>query len=113
MSEWAYVTRNTKIGTIKTDCDLLEQNMFAVVDPSNDTYQGFIRATDIKDCPDDATAGDVLDEARKFADRDIFVYVNEPVDKAKEKMKQNKLQFIPVVDYTKHYEGTLDQNSTG
>lgn len=113
MDTWAYVTLDTKIGTIRNDCDLLEQNMFAVVDPKDDTYQGFIRVKDITDSPDDATAGAILENIPKSDDRDIFVYVTDPPDKAKAKMKRNKLQFIPVVDFSKHYEGTLDYRSSG
>lgn len=110
MSEWAYVTRDTRIGTLRDECEHSQQNMFVVVN-SDDTYQGFIRVTDIDACPNAGTAGEVLDYARKFDDRNIFVYVNTPVDKAKEKMKQNKLQFIPVLDFTGHYQGTLDRSS--
>ena len=88
-----------------------EQTMFPVVNSDN-TYQGFITIKDIDSCENAVTAWDVLDFVGKVGERDIYVYDTDSVEAAKSKLRERKLQFIPVIDHTRHYQGTIDREST-
>ena len=112
MANWVYLRVETKIETIKADRGQSEQMIFPVVDNS-DTYQGYVTIKEINNS-ETGTAGSVLTALGEGAEerRNVFVFDSEPLDIAKRKLRERKLQLIPVLDSNRRYRGTIDKDSS-
>ena len=84
--------------------------MFAVVNIAN-RYLGYITLDDIRSHPKATEAEDVLQAVGRRI-RDVYVHETDPLEAAKRKLRQKKLPFIPVIDFERHYVGTIDRDST-
>ena len=106
------VKNSTTVGKIKAENQDRKQTIFPVVD-SEEHYLGLLYLDDLKDAPLDKTAGDVLKSVQEAGEhRNIYVYSKDSVDNAKALMHQKGLLFLPIVDYTHHFLGTVDSSST-
>ena len=106
------VRPTTTVGKMKELKANTGQAIFPVVD-LDEHYLGLIFAEDFSRYPNAKDAGEVLKEARKAGEtRNIYVYSADTLDKARIVMGQKDAPFLPVVDFTHHYVGTLDRSST-
>lgn len=104
------VTSKTTVGTMKKACQEENQQAFPLVDHEN-VFQGLIKAKDLDNCEDSDTAEDVLEKARKWDDRDIYVTAIMHMAIAKKMLEDQILQFIPVLDQDHKITGTIDRSS--
>ena len=105
------VRPTTTVGKMKELKANTGQGIFPVVD-LNEHYCGLIFAADFDKYPNAKDAGEVLEEARKAGEaRNIYVYSTDTLDKARVVMGQKDVPFVPVVDLTHHYVGTLDRSA--
>ena len=105
------VTPKTTVETMKRACQEDEQQIFPLVN-DNLIYLGLIYAKDLNSCDDSATALDVFGEAKKWdPNRDIFVLTSQPSTEAKDLIRRQRLQFVPVVDQDHRIVGTIDESS--
>ena len=110
MSFYEVVRPETTIEDIKTECEYSGQTTFAVVSLDN-TYQGYITVGDFNRFPHERTAHDVLNRVGRLS-RDVYVFTDTPTDAAKKKLRQKKMDFMPVIDFSRQFIGTIDRDST-
>ena len=110
MAEYVIVRPTTTVGTIRRTYKDTRQSIFPVVQP-DDSYVGLIFAKDLLDCGESEPAIDVLRVASRYSDRDIFVFDDQPLVKAKEVIRHQRSQFVPVVDHQRRYLGTIDAST--
>jgi predicted transcriptional regulator len=106
-----YLSPTATIKRVKEQAEKSNQDIFPVVDDSG-LYKGFIRASDWNNFEDTTTVDEVLDECDNLERRDVYVYVDTDVAQARKVLSTNRMSFVPIVDYTGHYVGTLDYSST-
>ena len=104
------VENTTTVGAMKRSCEDDDQRVFPLVNNDN-VYMGLIYATDLRNCDDSSTAAEVLIQASKWGDRDLFVLSTQPETEAKDMLRRRKLQFVPVVDQDHRIVGTIDEFS--
>ena len=104
------VTTKTTVGTMKRSCVDDDQRVFPMVNDKN-IFQGLIYAEDLKNCDDSNTADEVLIQAKKWDERDVYVLSTQPSTEAKDILRRWKLQFVPVVDQDHRIVGTIDEDS--
>jgi predicted transcriptional regulator len=102
---------NATIKRVKEGAEKSNQDNFPVVDDSG-RYKGFIRASDWNNFEDTTTVDAVLDKCGNLELRGVYVYVDTDIEPARKVLATNKISFVPIVDYTGHYVGTLDYSST-
>ena len=101
------VKPDTDISTIKARSAQRDQHFFPIVDDQM-KYKGLISLKDIDSCEGAFTAIEVLNQC---GDTHIFALEDEPLEKAKIKLKENNLQFLPVVSSDFTYIGSIDYSS--
>ena len=104
------VRPNTTVGRMKRSYEEDQQRVFPVAGSDN-VFEGLVYAGDLRNCDDSSTASQVLIEATKWDDRDIFVLATQPVTEAKDIIRRQKIQFVPVVDRNHRIVGTIDESA--
>ncbi|MFQ6030205.1 MAG: hypothetical protein ACE5Q6_22250, partial [Dehalococcoidia bacterium] len=85
--EWMLARPSTNREVLKKRSESSDQHTFAIVDEDH-KYKGLISIDDVNSWDSAATAIDVLNECNQHENKFIFVDENEPLDQAKDKMKQ-------------------------
>ena len=107
MNRYIWVKPTTTVGAIKSSAQATGQYMFPVVE-DDDTYLGLIFESDLQNCSDTDTVSAVF---KSVSERAIFIFEHQPTNRAKQIIREKKLQFVPVVDFQRHYLGTIDEST--